>query len=223
MNTNVLVAFDSLLETMHGEKARLADAVKEATLNGQFAEAKRLLAKTERVEQLAQQVRQLRESWERLDEVRATSAVEAKSENDEEDIGAGDEEDAPELAVVDKLFRRRRRRKRGGREAVNKTPNHAYRVPILEALEQLGGKGRVQEVLNTVYVKMKDRLTEDDLKPLPSGRSVRWENTARWERQHMVDEGLLRDDSPIGVWEMSEAGRAYLEQAHQQAEWEDES
>jgi hypothetical protein len=157
-----------------------------------------------------------------LDELTQLPAVEVNSEIGEGEM-TSDEGDAPELRVVNQLFGASRRRKRRQRQAVNKTPNHAYRVPILEALEQLGGRGRVQEVLSTVYVKMKDRLMGDDLKPLPSGNSVRWENTARWERQHMVNEGLLRDNSPVGVWEMTEEGRAYLEQARQQTEREDES
>ncbi|MGQ9631031.1 MAG: winged helix-turn-helix domain-containing protein [bacterium] len=199
MNADVLVAFDALLEAMNGEKVQLADAVKEAMLKGHFAEAQRLLNKTERIERLIEQVRQLREAWERLDEVQVTVDIEAESDVDDEGTETGDEEDAPELAVVRQLFGGRRRRKRGRRQAVNKTPEAAYRMPILEALEKLGGNGRVREVLNIVYERMKDRLTEDDLKPLPSGSDIRWTNTAKWERQSMVHDGLLRDDSPVGM------------------------
>ncbi|MCS7192255.1 MAG: winged helix-turn-helix domain-containing protein, partial [Armatimonadetes bacterium] len=94
----------------------------------------------------------------------------------------------------------------------------AYRVSILEALEQLGGRGSVQEVLKIVYDKMKERFTEDDLKPLPLGNETRWSNTARWERWEMVREGLLRDDSPIGIWEITEKGREYLEQVRRKSE-----
>ena len=228
MNTDVLVAFDVLLEAMNDEKTRLADAVKEATLNARFAEAQHLLAKTERVERLMHQTRQLREAWERIDEAPATFADEAKSRNGEKDIAINDEapmrhgsllpagEGAPELAIVDQVFGGRRLR-RGRRSSVNKTPQRDYRLPILEALEQLGGRGRVGEVLNNVYQKMKDRLTEDDLKALPSGKEIRWANTAKWERHSMVKEGLLRDDSPAGVWEMTDAGRAYLHHARQQS------
>lgn len=178
MNDDVLTAFDALLEAMNSEKVQLADAVKEAILNRQGAEAQRLLAKTERIEQLIGQAQRLREAWERLG--------------------------GP------------RRRRRGPRGAVDITPNQAYRVPVLEALEQLGGRGRTQEVLNIVYEKMKDCLTEDDLKPLPEGGDVRWRNMAAWARYRMVNEGFLRDDSPRGIWEMTEAGRAYLEQARRQ-------
>jgi len=217
MNTEVLAAFEVLLEAMNSEKVRLADAVREATLKGRFAEAQRLLAKTERVERLMEQVRRLREAWERSDEAGNASIIEVERENDERETTAGDNEDAPELAIVKRVFGERCRRRRGPQGTINRTPRRAYRVPILEALEQLGGRGRVQEVLNIVYEKMKDRLTEDDLKPLPSGGDIRWANTAQWERLNMVKEGLLRDDSPMGIWEMTEAGRAYLQQARQQS------
>jgi restriction system protein len=222
VNADVFTAIEMLLEQMNNAKTQLADALREATLNGRFDEAQWLLAKTKRVEHLVQQVHHLREAWERLDDLTRLPAVEVNSEISEGET-ASDEGDAPELTVVSQLFGPSRRRKRRKRQAVNKTPNHAYRLPILETLEQLGGRGRAQEVVSIVYVKMKDRLTEDDLKPLPSGRSVRWENTVRWERQNMVNEELLRDDSPVGVWEMTEAGRAYLQQARQQTEWKDGS
>lgn len=216
MDDDVLTAFDALLGAMSSEKAQLADAVKEATLSAQFAEAQRLLAKTERVERLMEQARRLREAWERLDETEDSFVAGEKP--DTAIIGAErvDDEDAPELAVVEQLFGERRRRKRKLRPPVNKTPKQAYRVPILQALEQLGGRGRIDEVLNIVYEIMKTHLTEDDLKPLPEEGNVRWRNTAAWERYRMVNDGLLRDDSPRGIWEMTEKGRAYLERARQQ-------
>jgi len=215
MNDDVLVAFDALLETMNSHKTQLAEAVMEATLKGQFTEAQRLLAKTERVEQLMEQVQQLRDAWERLDEVSAETF--AVGEKVVARTTLAQEDEAPEIAIADRLFGTRKRVRRR-RQPVNKTPERAYRVPILEALEQLGGRGHTQEVLDIVYEKMKDRLTEDDLKPLPSGGEMRWRNTAQWERHNMVREGVLRDDSPKGVWEITEAGRAYLEQARRESE-----
>lgn len=45
MDTDVLIAFDLLLGAMNDEKMRLVDAIREATLKAQFAEAQRLLAR----------------------------------------------------------------------------------------------------------------------------------------------------------------------------------
>jgi hypothetical protein len=223
MNTEVLAAFEALLEAMNSEKAQLADAVREATLNGQFAEAQRLLAKTERVERLMEQTRRLREGWERLDEAGSTSTIEAEREDDKRETTAGDNEDAPELAVVERLFGGRRSRKQRRRQAVNRTPVRAYFVPILEVLEELGGRGEIGEVYARLYEKMKDYLTEDDMKPLTSGSyGMRWKSTAAWARYGMVNDGLLHADSPRGTWEVTEAGRAYLQQARQQSKRENE-
>jgi len=40
---------------------------------------------------------------------------------------------------------------------------------------------------------------------------VRWRNTAQWCRHTMVQEGLLKRDSPHGIWEITEKGRQALE------------
>jgi hypothetical protein len=41
---------------------------------------------------------------------------------------------------------------------------------------------------------------------------LRWRNSAQWCRNTMRQEGLIVDGSPHGVWEISEAGRAWLAQ-----------
>ncbi len=55
---------------------------------------------------------------------------------------------------------------------------------------------------------MKDQLKSVDYEALPSNPNVpRWCNLVMWERQNMKAEGLLRDDSPRGIWAISETGR----------------
>jgi hypothetical protein len=49
-------------------------------------------------------------------------------------------------------------------------------------------------------------LSDKDREPVPSGTSKRWEKNANWERYRMVQERLLRSDSPQGIWELSEKG-----------------
>ena len=93
-----------------------------------------------------------------------------------------------------------------------KTPQKEFWVPILMALEEGGGRGTVQEVLEQVERLMKHRLKEVDWEILSDGRTVRWRNTAQWGRNDMVKQGLLASDSPRGVWEITEAGRAYLQE-----------
>ncbi len=92
-----------------------------------------------------------------------------------------------------------------------RTPEDAFRRPILEALVEVGGKAPIGEILNRVEQKMKDALTEYDRAPLPSDpRAVRWRNTAQWCRNTLVREGLMKDDSPRSIWEISEKGEKWL-------------
>lgn len=92
-----------------------------------------------------------------------------------------------------------------------RTPEEAFRRPILEALVELGGSAAIGEVLERAGAKTKDLLNPYDHEPLPSEpRSVRWKNTAQWCRNTLVREGLMKSDSPHGVWEISEAGRKWL-------------
>ena len=95
-----------------------------------------------------------------------------------------------------------------------KTSCEDFRYPILEALVRLDGAGRVRDVVRIVEEIMADQLNIYDYQPLPSDpNSVRWKNTVHWERYNMVQDGLLADDSPRGVWEITDAGRQALKHA----------
>lgn len=83
-----------------------------------------------------------------------------------------------------------------------KTPQRDYRAPILEALREMGGKGAKDDVLSAVEKKM--MLKPADYEVLSSGE-VRWRKSAQWERHVMARrEGILKSDSPRGIWEISE-------------------
>jgi hypothetical protein len=96
------------------------------------------------------------------------------------------------------------------------TPQPDYTLPILETLVEMGGSGRVTNVLEGIYNRMKDRLTPKDLEKLPSGKDVRWKNHAKWERQRLKTLGYLKKDSPQGIWEITDEGRRYCEGLKQQ-------
>jgi len=87
-----------------------------------------------------------------------------------------------------------------------KTPQQAYRQPILDSLHELGGSASVSDVLQMVEKKMKPILNEVDYQKLPSGVDVRWHNTAMWERFSLVKQGLLKSGSQNGIWELSNSG-----------------
>lgn len=92
-----------------------------------------------------------------------------------------------------------------------RTPEDEYRIPILESIQELGGKAPMREVLSKVYEKMKNKLNDYDLSPLPSNpEQKRWENGVQWCRNTLVREGLLSPESPKGTWEITAIGMAEI-------------
>ncbi len=89
------------------------------------------------------------------------------------------------------------------------TPRDAFRLPILQALVEMDGRGARTQIFARLHEMMKHQLREHDLASVPSG-SVRWHGKAQSARQAMVREGLLSRDSLYGIWEITEAGRSFL-------------
>lgn len=119
-------------------------------------------------------------------------------------------EDTPN-SVLRRLLRLEKRSRKGRRiPAGARTPQNAYRIPILQSIAELGGKGRVQQALYRVEKKLGNALKAVDRQKISTGM-VRWRNSAMWERKTMVDEGLLSHDSPRGVWEITAKGRDFLQ------------
>lgn len=88
-------------------------------------------------------------------------------------------------------------------------PRRHYALPILRALDQLGGCAPSNEVLNTVHQLMADDLREIDRSSLPSGQ-LYWKNRAHNMRWELVNRKLMKDDSPREIWEISDVGRESL-------------
>jgi hypothetical protein len=92
-----------------------------------------------------------------------------------------------------------------------RTPTEAYFQPILRTLEEMGGRGKVSEVLDRVGQIMKPVLRDVDCQPLNSDPDIpRWRNAAQWARNTMRQDGLIKEDSPHGTWAISDKGRATL-------------
>jgi hypothetical protein len=92
-----------------------------------------------------------------------------------------------------------------------RTPEPGFYRPILEALVQFGGRATMGQVLEAVQQRMQSVLRDVDYQPLASDPDLpRWRNTAQWARNSLVKDGLMRADSPRGIWEINDAGRRYL-------------
>jgi hypothetical protein len=88
-------------------------------------------------------------------------------------------------------------------------PRQRYCLPILKALEECGGSLATSDVLRQV-----DRLMGDELRLIDKSRrsdgQFYWENRTHDMRRELVNKGLMKVDSPRGIWEISEEGREYL-------------
>ncbi len=90
------------------------------------------------------------------------------------------------------------------------TPMESFTPVILSSLVELGGHGTREQVTDRVGKKLDDSLTKADWETLPSGSEIRWRNRVAWQRNTMVKQGLLRKDSPYGIWEIADAGRRWF-------------
>lgn len=93
-----------------------------------------------------------------------------------------------------------------------RTREPEFRLPILKVLDEKGGSASMKVVIDELEHRMKKVLKDVDYDPLPSDPdTIRWRNTAQWSRQALVNEGLMKNNSPRGTWEISDKGRKYLE------------
>jgi len=109
-----------------------------------------------------------------------------------------------------KVLKRKKKRKYFKLKKGLRTPENAFRIPILQSLNELGGSALAKDVLQRVYQKMKEQLNEYDLLFLPFNSQKRWENTAQWCKYKLVKEGLISANSSRGIWEITEKGKEYL-------------
>jgi hypothetical protein len=71
----------------------------------------------------------------------------------------------------------------------------------------LGGRAGRADVLAALREELRGRLGPLDLEVLPSG-VPRWEAHVAKARQRLVRQGVIRGDSPRGVWELSDLTRS---------------
>ena len=186
--TNVQAALEMLLEEIEAEIDFVTGVGSKAFEKRDLDRAKEALEHTGKLTAFRDKAAALKKEWDGF----------AVIDVDEED-----------RKTAQKQRQNLGRLKRGMR-----TREEAYYVPILQVLSEMGGSGKVAEVLDRVGKKMKGVLKKPDYESLASGTdSFRWRNTAQWARHSMVNEGLLKKDSPRGVWEISEKGKQHLEQS----------
>ncbi len=88
-----------------------------------------------------------------------------------------------------------------------KTPQHAYREPLLKILKKHGGQASRTQVLRELESILNKNLTVHDRKKIKTG-AVRWERTAEWEVRLMREEQLIQpvENTARGVWTLTPKG-----------------
>lgn len=91
-------------------------------------------------------------------------------------------------------------------------PEQAYELPILSVLAEADGRLPTREAVAAVGDLVESQLLPADREIVEGGRP-RWEMRVQFSRLRLVEAGLMKKDSPRGVWEISDAGRSRLETA----------
>ena len=183
-DTSVMAAFEMLMEEVEADIDFVNRQGAKAFESRDYERAKEALEKAAQVTAFRDKLDNLRREWTQL---------------------AGTEADEDEET-------RTHRRDLGRLRRGLRTPEQDYVLPILKALEDLGGSAPLGDVLDRVGEMMRGTLRDVDYEPLASDPSLtRWRNAAQWARNTMAREGLLKSGSPRGIWEIAEAGRKLLE------------
>ncbi|MCX7964842.1 MAG: hypothetical protein D6691_12580 [Candidatus Hydrogenedentota bacterium] len=184
-DNNLAKAFELLVEELNRSSKTVVEQGIEAMRLGDYEKARHSTVHAERLRELESRVRALQHEWLQI-------KTETRSPRD------------TKLLALSK-------RPRVSHRQGERTPHEAFRKPILEALVKLGGKAPVSDVLLLVREQMRPYFKPADWAPLASNPTTsRWRNAAQWCRLFLVQEGLLKEDSPRGIWEITEAGREWL-------------
>jgi len=182
--TNVVAAFEILLEEVEAEIEFINRVGAKAFEGRDYDRAREVLERAAQLFAFRDKVAALRKDW---DGLTLTS------------VGDEDETASAERRNLGRLGRGLR------------TREEAYFKPILQTLVELGGSAKMGDTLVRVEKRMKGTLKDVDYDPLASDPEMpRWRNTAQWARNSMVKTGLLKADSPRGIWEISDDGRRVL-------------
>lgn len=85
-----------------------------------------------------------------------------------------------------------------------RTRCEVFRRLITEALKQLAGKAQKDDIYKLIETDYANSFLPGDFDYLPDGKRIAWKYRCDWELTKMRKEGLLKSESPRGIWELSE-------------------
>jgi hypothetical protein len=186
-NNDVGEALSLLSETLVDEEKRIRDEGADAMKAGAYDTATDVIDFAKKLLAFQEKVAGLQDEWEELENARDAATPEVQQ-------------------IVSKHFF-------GKKKKGLITNQDEYCKPILEALVEMGGKGKTKKVLDKLGEKMQGILKPIDYECHKSNdKQIRWRNTGQWARNKMVNsDGRMKKDSPNGTWEISDKGRKWLD------------
>ena len=213
---NVLVAFDVLIEEMEEALRSLNNSGANALEVCDYDMAQRAIEHARRMKLLCEKIATLKGEWNDLEKTLSVQEVPEKHtqrashvlQRTSKSLASAKPRPLVQQEALQPVGRLITGRIRKGL----RTPESAFYYPILQVLSDLGGSAKRSEVFLILEQSMRDVLKPIDYHILSSeAQQMRWQNSAQWARNLMVKEGLLQADLPIGLWEISEKGRAFLQ------------
>ena len=212
---NVLAAFDVLMEEMEDELQSIHQAGANALEAGNYDRAQTAIEHARRVMLVHEKIAALKKEWK---DAQGAFSGHAEKEQQTQHAAAIQRHTRmqavsakPRPVVLHEVAQPVGRLIAGRIRKGLRTPEPAFFRPNLQALSDLGGSAKRSEVFNVLEQSMRHVLKPIDYQILSSeAEQMRWQNSAQWARNLMVKEGLLQVDSPVGIWEITEKGRAFL-------------
>ena len=213
---NVLAAFDVLIEEMEEALRSIHKGGADALGTGNYERAQTAIEHARRVMVLREKVANLKGEWKNVE-----VAFSEQSDSTQQTPHAASVQRQtsmrtapvkPRPVVHHELPHPVGRLIAGRIRKGLRTPEPAFFCPILQALSDLGGSAKRSDIFQLLEHSMRDVLKPIDYHILSSeAEQMRWQNSAQWARNLMVKEGLLQADSPVGIWEITEKGRVFLQ------------
>jgi restriction system protein len=196
----IVTALETLIDELDMLFDRINEDIKTATYASDY----------DRIKELADDAKAIKEYRDRLSAARRPLVGLALPEPLTKRVAT------PKLAKPTLLKKSRGTRGKGITQA-------AFQLPVLQALDEMGGSAKLSDVLDRIEQMFSEEFTEHDHEDLPNSPGVvRWKNRAQWARMRLKERGLLKPDSPFGVWELSDEGRAFLRASQDLSDASDE-
>jgi len=163
---------------------KLKQISSEEILNGSIMEAQKIISKILPIESEFEKMNQSQKSF--LELLKNGEVTNAKTSSINNDL------DKLDLSEMD--F----------------TPQDYYRLPILKALIYLGGNAKLPEIAGFIEKEMKNKFKKGDHEKGTSGFEKLWVEMVSHEKETMINEKLISEDTKSGQWEIIQNGIDYL-------------